>query len=298
MEQIKSFKKKAQQILVGKETVIDQALCCIIAGGHLLIEDIPGVGKTTLVKILSRLLSLPSKRIQCTNDLLPADIIGGNIYEPETKSFTFSKGPIFTNLLIADELNRATPKTQSACLQAMEEGEVSVDGETYKLPHPFIIIATQNPEESIGTFPLPESQLDRFLMKIKIGYPDREFERQILEGKHQDKIDNIEPAMSLDDLINIQNSLDDIKVKGEILDYIQDLVAESRSSTKGLSLRATKDLVNGIRAWALIQGRNYCIPDDVKHIFPILAIHRLGSQDPRHDPQRAIEAILAKVPTP
>lgn len=298
MKKIQEFKRQATDILVGKGEIIDQALCCIIAQGHLLIEDIPGVGKTTLVKILSKLLSLPNKRIQCTNDLLPADILGGNIYNPDTKEFTFHPGPIFTHLLIADELNRATPKTQSACLQAMEEGEVSIDGETYKLPEPFFIIATQNPEASIGTFPLPESQLDRFLMKMSIGYPERDFERRILEDKHDSRINELRPAVSMDELKEIQTSLSKIKIKPVIFDYVQDLIAESRSNSRGLSLRASIDLVRAIRAWAVIKGRDFCIPDDVKDVFPMIAIHRLGSQDPRVDPKTVVDEILTKVRVP
>tara|TARA_B100001094_G_C18070925_1_gene739974 strand:- start:108 stop:1004 length:897 start_codon:yes stop_codon:yes gene_type:complete len=298
LKKLKSFRQQANQVLVGKSAVIDQALCCLIANGHLLIEDIPGVGKTTLVKLLADLLSLSTNRIQCTNDLLPADIIGGNTFDPNKQEFKFHKGPIFTNLLIADELNRATPKTQSACLQAMEEKEISIDGKTYQLPDPFFIIATQNPEESIGTFPLPESQLDRFLMKIKIGYPERKFERQVLETLHHNTGTPPLPVMTLKDLQEAQITANNVHIKPSVFEYIQDIICESRTDRHGLSTRAAIDLVKASKAWALINDRDFCIPDDVKSVFTQIASHRLGCQDPRTNPSSILKDILSRVSPP
>lgn len=292
------LKAAANEVLMGKPEVINKALCCIFAGGHLLIEDIPGVGKTTLVKLLSKLMGLTTNRAQCTNDLLPADIIGGNILSPKTGKMEFQQGPIFSQLLIADELNRATPRTQSACLQAMEERQVSVDGVTYDLPNPFILIATQNPLESIGTFPLPESQLDRFLMRIKVGYPDRDIERSIIKDKNRPQLVNIKPIISASEINQIQELVSKVHISDSLLDYVQDIVDQSRSMGGGLSTRAVLDIVSAIKSWAFLANREYGIPDDLTDIIHDLTVHRMGKNEPHSNSNIIMHNILDQVSAP
>ena len=297
---IQEFRDIANQSLRGKPEVIDLALCCLFAGGHLLIEDRPGVGKTTLVKLLARLSGLEMNRIQCTNDLLPGDILGGNIIQPGTGSFIFQKGPVFSQILIADELNRASPRSQSACLQAMEEKEVSVDGVTYSLPDPFLVVATQNPQESIGTFPLPESQFDRFLMRLEMGYPDRSAEREILErGESFNTPEGLPAIFKADDILEIQKKVRLVHMEASLLDYIQDLVAVSRQAGPGMSTRAALDLVRAARAKAYLSGRNYCLPDDIKSVFKPVTGHRSGFfPGNTEEADRATGKILEQVSTP
>jgi len=292
----------ASQIILGKEEQIRMALACLIARGHLLIEDIPGVGKTTLAHVLARSLGLHFQRIQFTSDMLPADILGVSIYERDGGVFKFHPGPIFAQVILADEVNRATPKTQSALLEAMEEHQVTAEGETRKLPEPFFVIATQNPTEQVGTFPLPESQLDRFLMRIELGYPDRGAERALLSGTdRRDLLANLDPCMAPGELVELQGQAQRVHVAPALLDYVQAIVDHTRRSPEfaaGLSPRAALAMVHSARAWALIEGRDKVIPEDVQAVLPGVAGHRLR---PAHDAMRRGDigaTLLAAVPIP
>ena len=263
-------------VLLGKERQIRLAVCCLISGGHLLIEDLPGMGKTTLATGLSSLLGLSFQRVQFTSDMLPADLIGMSVLSRDTGKFEFRKGPVFTQVLLADEINRGSPRTQSALLEAMAERQVSVDRETYPLPEPFFVIATQNPQDQSGTYTLPESELDRFMMRIEIGYPAREAERNILLGKKTDgKLDAITDAS---ELLEVRKEAAAVKASDAALDYIQDLVAASRSDAKipnPLSPRAAIALLAASRSWAYLDSRDYVIPEDVQAVFPAVAEHRM-----------------------
>ena len=269
----------AGRIILGKETQLKLALACLLARGHLLIEDLPGVGKTTLAHTLARLLGLEFSRIQFTSDMLPADIIGISIFDRERSDFRFLPGPLFAQVLLADEINRATPKTQSALLEAMEEGQVSSDGKTHPLPKPFFVIATQNPSHQIGTFPLPESQLDRFLMRIELGYPDRTAERALLEGGgRREHLPELAACFTPDQLMPLQKEAAAVHVAPPIFDYVQTLVEATRNSAKfihGLSPRAALALLAAARAWAFIEGRSMVLPEDVQAVLPSIACHRL-----------------------
>jgi MoxR-like ATPase len=292
----------ASQIILGKEAQIRMALACLIARGHLLIEDIPGVGKTTLAHVLARSLGLHFQRIQFTSDMLPADILGVSIYERDSGAFKFHPGPIFAQVILADEVNRATPKTQSALLEAMEEHQVTAEGETRKLPEPFFVIATQNPTEQVGTFPLPESQLDRFLMRIELGYPDRAAERALLSGTdRRDLLASLDACMAPGELVELQGAAQRVHVAPALLDYVQALVEHTRRSpdfAAGLSPRAALALLHSARAWALIEGRDKVLPEDVQAVLPGVAGHRLR---PAHDATRRSDlgaTLLAAVPIP
>jgi len=266
-------------VLLGKEQQIRLALCCLVAGGHLLIEDLPGMGKTTLAHALARVFGLDFNRIQFTSDLLPADILGVSIFDQASGSFNFHSGPIFRQLILADEINRTTPKTQSALLEAMEEGQVSVEGETRPLPSPFFVIATQNPVSLAGTFPLPESQLDRFLMRIGIGYPDPKAERALLErGAESDRGALITQMMSVDDLVAMRSAANQVILSPLLLDYVQRIVAHTRESEAyhfGLSPRGSIAVVRAARTWAFLEGRQHAVPEDVQAILPAVVEHRL-----------------------
>lgn len=272
---------KAGEILLGKERAIRLALACVLAKGHLLIEDLPGVGKTTLAHLLARLLGMQYQRIQFTSDMLPADIIGVSIYDREQEAFRFHPGPIFSQLVLADEINRATPKAQSALLEAMEERQVTIEGETRKLPQPFFVIATQNPSYQIGTFPLPESQLDRFLMRLEIGYPDAKSERDLLTGTdRREVLDTITPCLDMNQLAAMQREVESIYVSEALLDYCQALLEFSRTSPRfhhGLSPRAGLALLRNARAWALLEGRDKVLPEDIQAILTATVGHRLHS---------------------
>lgn len=290
----------ANRVVLGKPQQIRLALACVLARGHLLIEDLPGVGKTMLAQVLARALGLAFHRIQFTSDMLPADIIGVSVYERESASFKFLPGPIFAQVILADEINRATPKTQSALLEAMEEHQVTVEGETRRLPEPFFVIATQNPAEQVGTFPLPESQLDRFLMRIELGYPDHDAERALLAGAdRRDLLAALEPCMSPAELIELQAQVRHVHVAPALLDYVQALVDHTRRSPQfqtGLSPRAALGLVHSARAWALIDGRDKAIPEDVQAVLPGIAPHRLRPASegaPRVDLGAALIAAVA-----
>ncbi len=274
------IRKFLNEIVLGKEKQIELCLCCILARGHLLIEDLPGMGKTLLAHTLAKALGLNFSRIQFTSDMLPADITGVSVFEAADSSFRFHKGPIFSSVVLADEINRASPKAQSALLEAMEERQVSVEGETYALPDPFFVIATQNPLEQTGTFPLPESQLDRFFMRISLGYPDRKSERLLMEKEdRREFLTRSGPIISRAELIDWQEKVKLIKTRPALLDYVQDLIEQSRKSpefSNGISPRAALDLLNGGRAWALLAGREYVIPEDIQDILPATIGHRFS----------------------
>lgn len=272
--------ESANSVVLGKRFEIRQALTAVIAGGHLLIEDLPGVGKTTLVKTLAKLLGLESHRIQFTVDLLPSDIIGSPIFDPREQKFQFHPGPIFAPLILADELNRASPRTQSALLQAMEEGEVSVDGRQYNLPQPFLVIATQNPHQQSGTFPLPESQLDRFIMSLELNYVDSAIEKQIFsQGDSQTRLKNLDPILDQHQLLRIQDEVKSIKVSDKVAEYVSELLKNSRKDQKQwlpLSTRAGLALVRAAQANAYFEERAYTRPEDIQAVMIAVLGHRLG----------------------
>lgn len=264
-------------VILGKPEQVRLSLACVLAKGHLLVEDVPGVGKTTLVKALARVLGLDSKRVQFTNDLLPADILGTAIFDNDTHSFKFHQGPVFTNILIADELNRGTPRTQSAFLQAMEERRISLDGLTRELPNPFFVVATQNPREQIGTYPLPESQLDRFLMRIHMGFPSPQFELELLKGNRK-KEDEIPVKLNREDLLKIQHACDLVHCSEAVVKFVQRILVQSRnvrSEFAGLSPRSGLALLSVARAWAFLDGRDFVLPEDVQATGPWVINHRM-----------------------
>lgn len=271
--------KQVGQVVVGKDAQIRQALVCLLAGGHLLIEDVPGVGKTTLAHALAISLGLKFNRLQFTSDLLPADVIGISVFDREKSGFVFHPGPVFTQVLLADEINRATPKTQSALLEVMEERQVTAEGVTRTLPQPYFVIATQNPAHQIGTFQLPESQLDRFLMCISLGYPDAAAERALLMGEdRRAMLRELPTAMQPEELLAAQAALREIHVSGALVDYVQALAQSSRRDdlfADGLSPRAGIALLQAARAWAAMEGRNHVIPEDVQAVLVPVAAHRL-----------------------
>lgn len=279
MNKINQVADQVSSIILGKSHQIRLALACLMARGHLLIEDVPGVGKTTLAHALAGTLGLAFQRIQFTSDLLPADILGVAIYSTDHDKFSFHPGPIFSQVVLADEVNRATPKAQSALLEAMEEHQVTVEGETRKLPDPFFVIATQNPSHQVGTFPLPESQLDRFLMRIELGYPDAQAERALMRGEdRRDLLQQLKPAMQPAELIALQREAQQVHTSDALLDYVQALVNHTRRSPSfagGLSPRAALAIVHAARAWALLDGRQHVVPEDVQAILPGVVSHRL-----------------------
>ena len=279
LDKLRSCAAQIGAVIVGKELQIRQSLTCLMAGGHLLIEDAPGVGKTTLAHAVALSLGLPFRRLQFTSDLLPSDVIGVSVYDRSTNQFVFHPGPIFSEVLLADEINRASPKTQSALLEAMEENQVSVDGMARPLPQPFFVIATQNPLHQVGTFPLPESQLDRFLMCISLGYPDRAAERALLAGEsRRDMLKTLRPVAKPADLVSAQLAVKAVFASGALLDYVQALLAHTRASgrfAEGLSPRAGLALLQAARAWAWFDGRDHVIPEDIQNVLPAVAGHRL-----------------------
>ncbi len=284
-----------ERILVGKAEAVRLAFCCALAGGHLLLEDVPGVGKTTLAHGLGAVLGLEFKRLQFTADLLPADVVGVSIFDPKTREFQFHRGPVFTQLLLADEINRATPKTQSALLEALAESQVTVDGVRHQLPQPFFVVATQNPHHQIGTFPLPESQLDRFLMRLTLGYPDRAAEREILTGEDRQAMAREQAALLAPaDLLALRVKARGIRCSDALVDYIQDLLAASRTRPDwggGFSPRAGLALRDAARAYALLQDRDYALPEDVQAVAVAVLAHRLPVGDPERDIGRLLEVV-------
>jgi MoxR-like ATPase len=290
-------------VIVGKPSQIQDCVACLLAGGHLLIDDVPGVGKTTLAHALARSFGLQFSRVQFTSDLMPSDLSGVSVYERGREAFVFHPGPIFAQVLLADEINRASPKTQSALLEAMEEKQVSVEGETRPLPDPFFVIATQNPLDQIGTYPLPESQLDRFLMRISLGYPDRAAERELLSGRdRRGMVDALQTVMQPGELKQLQALVQAVHAAGPLLDYVQDLIAATRSGTwfvQGLSPRAGIAVLRAARAQALLSGRDYVAPDDVQAVLPQTIAHRLVPVDSAvRGAEEQVRAMLAAVPLP
>lgn len=291
----------AGEIILGKDRALRLAFACLLARGHLLLEDLPGVGKTTLAHVLARLLGLEFQRIQFTSDMLPADILGVSIFNQSDAAFRFHPGPVFCQLVLADEINRATPKTQSALLEAMEERQISAEGRTWPLPTPFFVVATQNPADQIGTFPLPESQLDRFLMRIALGYPDRAAERRLLAGEDRREIlAGLRPVLAPGELDTLFAAARQAHVAPRLLDYVQDLLAHSRESAAyslGLSPRAGLALIAAARAWALLAGRDHVLPEDVQAVLPAVAGHRLrAAGDAPASPDDLVGGLLEAVP--
>ena len=290
-------------VIVGKEVQIQDCVACLLAGGHLLIDDVPGVGKTTLAHALARSFGLQFSRVQFTSDLMPSDLSGVSVYERGKEAFVFHPGPIFAQVLLADEINRASPKTQSALLEAMEEKQVSVEGATRPLPAPFFVIATQNPLDQIGTYPLPESQLDRFLMRISLGYPDRAAERALLVGTdRRAMVDALETVMRPGELKQLQALVQQVHAASPLLDYVQDLIAATRSGqwfVQGLSPRAGIAVVRAAQAQALLSGRDYVAPDDVQAVLPQTIAHRLVPvESSARGAEEQVRAMLAAVPLP
>ncbi|MFC4455563.1 MoxR family ATPase [Deinococcus sonorensis] len=291
-----------EEVILGKGRQLRLAVSCLLAGGHLLIEDVPGVGKTTLARALAAALGLEFRRVQCTSDLLPADLLGISVYQQGSGDFRFHPGPIFTQLLLADELNRTSPRTQSALLEAMEERQVSADGQTRPLPRPFFVIATQNPQSAHGTFPLPEAQLDRFLLTITLGYPDPRAERELLlSGGRYSAAQRLPAVLDGEQLQAAQQEVAQVHVSGALVDYVQLLVRATRESPQvqeGLSPRAALGLLSAARAWAWLAGRDSVWPDDVKAVFGAVATHRLLSRQSGLPQPELVQALLAAVPIP
>ncbi len=299
LEKIQTAAEQIGQIVVGKQLQIRLAITCILARGHLLVEDLPGVGKTTLSHAIAGSLGMDFKRVQFTNDLLPADILGVSIFNRNTAQFEFKEGPVFCQMLLADEVNRASPKTQSALLESMEERQVSVDGLPRKLPEPFFVIATQNPQDQVGTFALPESQLDRFLMCIELGYPDPASERELLNGQdRRAMLQTIKPVLTASELMRLQEKVRAVRCSDALLDYVLRLLTQSRRSpvlAEGLSPRAGLALLQAARAWALLDGRNHVLPDDVQAVFLPVAGHRLKPAKGSANNHRARAELVAQL---
>jgi MoxR-like ATPase len=307
-DSIQKLQANIERALVGKPEVVRLAIVALLARGHLLIEDVPGVGKTTLAQALAKSLGLTFQRIQFTSDLLPSDILGVSVFDPRKAEFEFKPGPIFANIILADEINRTTPKTQSSLLEAMNEAQVSLDHHTYRLPPPFMVLATQNPLEYQGTHPLPESQMDRFLLRIRIGYPDETHERRILRGAGSAVLDRLEPVLSGEAVLDLQARVETVKVEESLLGYVMAIVQATRSHSAlalGVSPRGSLALARAAQALALTEGRLYCVPDDVKQLAVPALAHRVilrthwdtagGGSD---DPEVVIREILQEVPVP
>ena len=302
-QKLKSLVDQLNTVIVGKPAQTQDCVACLLAGGHLLIEDVPGVGKTTLAHALAKTFGLQFSRVQFTSDLMPSDLSGVSIYERAKEAFVFHPGPLFAQVLLADEINRASPKTQSALLEAMEEKQVTVEGETRPLPSPFFVIATQNPHDQLGTYALPESQLDRFLMRISLGYPDRAAERNLLTGQDRREIvDALPSLLNAAELKTLQHRVLEVHAAGPLLDYVQDLIAATRSGRwflMGLSPRAGIAVVRAAQAQALLSGRDYVAPDDVQAILTQTIAHRLiPVADAGRGAVEQVRAMLEAVPLP
>ena len=304
-QKVNLLERNIQKVVKGKKEVIRDVIVALLSGGHVLIEDVPGVGKTTLAQSLAKSTNLSYNRIQFTSDLLPSDILGVSIFDQNKTEFKFSPGPIFSSIVLADEINRATPKTQSALLQAMSESKVTVDGKTYKLVQPFIVIATQNPFEYKGTFPLPENQLDRFAIRISIGYPDYESEKEIMTNSNPyNSSDQLSPVLSKDDILQLQSMVNNVTIDESILEYILDIVNKTRDNSLfdlGVSPRGTIAFKLAAQANAIVEGRDYCIPDDVKNMAVAVLAHRVIMKTETSKvstEEEAIKEILEQIKVP
>jgi len=297
---IQASLQELDKVILGKPQQLQLAFACLLAGGHLLLEDLPGMGKTTLAHALAHVCGLDYKRVQFTSDMLPADLLGASVFEARSASFRFHPGPVFTQLLLADELNRASPKAQSALLEVMEEQQVSVDGETHALEPPFFVLATQNPQHQSGTFPLPESQLDRFLLRLSLGYPDPSVERELLKGgSGRERLDSVRQVLDAGRLRMLQSLVPQVRMTDALLDYVQRLIRQTREDTRcrlGLSPRGAQALVRSARAWALLRGRSHVLPEDVQAVFVAVAGHRLQGQQEQQGAALA-RHVLAQVDT-
>lgn len=309
MHKIALLKANIERVIRGKSQAVEWAVVCLLARGHLLIEDVPGVGKTTLAHALARSVDCSFKRIQFTSDLLPSDILGISLFNRQKQAFEFLQGPIFANIVLADEINRTTPKTQSSLLEAMNEAQVSMDNETRALPQPFMVIATQNPSEHHGTFPLPESQLDRFLMKIRIGYPEWAAEKEVLDRPVTlHPAEELEPVLTGQDVLDLQHQVEKVRMDDSLLEYVLAIVSHTRRNrflSLGVSTRGASALTRSAKALAFSRERHYCIPDDIKELVPIVLPHRVtlhATQGLRgHRPEEAeqvIRDIVESVPVP
>ena len=302
-EKLQALLNQLNTVIVGKPAQVQDCVACLLAGGHLLIEDVPGVGKTTLAHALSRSFGLQFSRVQFTADLMPSDLSGVSIYERQSTSFVFHPGPIFAQVLLADEINRASPKTQSALLEAMEEKQVTIEGATRPLPVPFFVIATQNPHDQLGTYALPESQMDRFHMRISLGYPDRAAERELLKGSdRRDMVENLKAVLTPHELLELQQQVIQVHAAEPLLNYLQDLMAATRSGRwflQGLSPRAGIAVMRAARAQAFLNGRSYVAPDDIAAVLPQTAAHRLiPVSDAGRGSREQVRAMLDAVPLP
>ncbi len=305
---LRALETNIAQALVGKPDVVRLAIVALLARGHLLIEDVPGVGKTTLAHALARSLGLAFQRIQFTSDLLPSDILGVSVFDPRKAEFEFRPGPIFANIILADEINRTTPKTQSSLLEAMNESQVSLDHHTYRLPQPFMVLATQNPLEYHGTHPLPESQMDRFLLRIRVGYPDETHERQLLRGAGVSSVERLQPVLDGQAVLTLQDQADAVTIEESLLGYVMAIVQATRTHPAlalGVSPRGSLALVRAAKALALSEGRPYCVPDDVKELAAPAFAHRVLLRSRWDDPvgetpgaEQVIHQILQDVPVP
>lgn len=301
---LKILQERIDSVIRGKQDVVRMAIVTLLGKGHLMIEDVPGVGKTTLAFTLAKAINCSFQRIQFTSDMLPTDIIGVSIYNQDTRSFEFKQGPIFANIVLADEINRTSPKTQSALLEAMNERRVSVDRKTYTLPEPFMVIATQNPIEYHGTFPLPESQIDRFMMHIRIGYPETGYEKQALLGQTSlEFLEKMQPVISGDEILRMQKEVDDVRVDESLLDYLMEIITETRKNEKirlGASTRGAQFLLKAAKANAFYEGREYVVPKDIKDLSPVVLGHRviLKVRSTTSHAEDTINEILDRIPVP
>ena len=308
-QKIQALRSNIERVINGKPTVVELVVVALLARGHLLIEDVPGVGKTTLAHSLARSLGCSFRRIQFTSDLLPSDILGVSVFHQQKQAFEFKPGPIFAHIVLADEINRTTPKTQSSLLEAMNDAQVSVDSHTYPLPRPFMVIATQNPWEYHGTFPLPESQLDRFLMRISIGYPDPADEKKVLDRPQLlHPADELDPVLTAQEILDLQDGVEKIRLDDSLMEYLLAIVSATRRSdllALGVSTRGAMALHKAAKGLALVRNRDYCLPDDIKELAPMVLAHRValqGGQGSRgrrvEDAERVIQEIVEAVPVP
>ena len=308
IERLVELRTAVERALEGKPAAVELALVALLARGHVLIEDVPGVGKTTLARSISRAVGCEISRVQFTSDLLPSDVLGVSVFDQRRAEFVLKQGPVFSNVLLADEINRASPRTQSALLEAMNEGQVSIDGQSIPLPEPFLVIATQNPQDFTGTFPLPESQLDRFMVRIRIGYPPPHVETRLMLNPVADRVESVPAVLDPQSLVELQRQVDRVSVDGALGTYLQALIGATRSTPTlalGASTRAGMNLSRAARARALLQGRRYCIADDIHDLaVPVLAhrvrlaAHAEGYMPTREEAEAAVRDVVARVPVP